>query len=64
MQGCEEETFTDVVNNEDDEEERFTDADKAEEGQSAKPEKAKEVASWVHYQNLEGKTCFSVCLLV
>ncbi|XP_023681643.2 CCAAT/enhancer-binding protein zeta [Paramormyrops kingsleyae] len=54
--GCEEETFKDVVNNDDDddEEERFTDADKVEEGQSAKPEKAKEVASWVHYQNLEG----------
>ncbi|XP_034383597.1 CCAAT/enhancer-binding protein zeta-like [Cyclopterus lumpus] len=52
----EEEEFKDLAEEEeeDDEEERFVDADKLEEGASAKPEVAKPAASWVHHQNLEG----------
>ncbi len=52
----EEEEFRDLAeeNDGDDEEERFVDADKLEEGASTGTEEAKPTASWVHHQNLEG----------
>uniref|UniRef100_A0A8D0CFF2 CCAAT/enhancer-binding protein zeta n=1 Tax=Scleropages formosus TaxID=113540 RepID=A0A8D0CFF2_SCLFO len=49
----EEETFKDILEEDDDDEERFTDADKVGGGQSDNPEPHKQVASWVHHQNLE-----------
>ncbi|XP_072542967.1 CCAAT/enhancer-binding protein zeta [Salminus brasiliensis] len=53
---AEEEKFQDLKGfEEEDDEERFVDADKAEEGQNEKPEQPKPTASWVHHQNLEGK---------
>lgn len=57
-QDGEEEEFKDLAEENDgddeDEEERFVDADKLEEGASAETEEAKPAASWVHHQNLEG----------
>ncbi|XP_070843961.1 CCAAT/enhancer-binding protein zeta [Chaetodon trifascialis] len=50
----EEEEFKDLAEEDADEEERFVDADKLEEGASAAAEEAKPAASWVHHQNLEG----------
>ncbi|KAM7368335.1 hypothetical protein PAMP_014562 [Pampus punctatissimus] len=57
----EEEEFKDLAeekdddDDDDDEEERFVDADKLEEGTSAKAEEVKPTASWVHHQNMEGR---------
>ncbi|XP_069033548.1 CCAAT/enhancer-binding protein zeta [Embiotoca jacksoni] len=50
-----EEEFKDLAEEEEeDEDERFVDADKLEKGESATPEEVKPAASWVHHQNLEG----------
>lgn len=51
LQDEEDEEFKDLT---DDDEERFVDADKEEDGVGAEPEEAKPAASWVHHQNLEG----------
>lgn len=55
-QDGEEEEFKDLAEEEDeDEEERFVDADKLEEGASKESDVTKPAASWVHHQNLEGR---------
>lgn len=55
LQDGEEEDFKDLK--EEDDEERFVDADKVEEGLcEVKPELPKPTASsWVHHQNIEGE---------
>ncbi|KAF3703208.1 CCAAT/enhancer-binding protein zeta CCAAT-box-binding transcription factor [Channa argus] len=53
----EEEDFRDLAEEEEDDEdevERFVDADKLEEGGSVEAKETKPTASWVHHQNLEG----------
>lgn len=62
LQEGEDEEFKDLTD-EEDEEERFLDVDKKEDGVSVDTE-AKPAASWVHHQNLEGRSFDSSFIVV
>lgn len=63
FQDGEDEEFKDLTD-EDEDEERFVDADKEEDGVRADAEEAKPAASWVHHQNLEGPSRRSYTLFI